>query len=105
MSDDLTMWFNPSCSKCRGAGELLEDLVAPRGAVEGVFDLPQRHGEVLFAARAERLSLGPLPQLADDRGPRELLARLADERAVAHLGKHRLEVGDVRRFVAADVRH
>ena len=46
-----------------------------------------------------------VPEVTDHVGPGERSARLADERAVAHLGQRGRQVLDVRRLVLADVRH
>lgn len=42
MSDDVTVWFNPRCSKCRGAEELLEAHGVPRRLVHYLDEPPPR---------------------------------------------------------------
>jgi arsenate reductase (glutaredoxin) len=42
MSDDTTVWFNPSCSKCRGARDLLADKGVDASYVEYLKDAPSR---------------------------------------------------------------
>ena len=40
MSDDTTVWFNPSCSKCRGARDLLTDRGIDASYVEYLQEAP-----------------------------------------------------------------
>ena len=42
MSDDTTVWFNPSCSKCRGARDLLTDKGVDASYVEYLKETPSR---------------------------------------------------------------
>ena len=42
MSDDTTVWFNPSCSKCRGARDLLADKGVDAAYVEYLKETPSR---------------------------------------------------------------
>src|SRR2546430_3834610 len=42
MSDDLTMWFNPGCSKCRGARDLLDERGVACEIVRYLEDAPDR---------------------------------------------------------------
>lgn len=42
MSDDVTVWFNPSCSKCRGARDLLDDRGVACEIVRYLDDAPSR---------------------------------------------------------------
>jgi arsenate reductase (glutaredoxin) len=42
MSDDTTVWFNPSCSKCRGARDLLADKGVDASYVQYLEDAPSR---------------------------------------------------------------
>jgi arsenate reductase len=40
--DDTTVWFNPSCSKCRGARDLLAERGVDASYVEYLQDAPSR---------------------------------------------------------------
>ena len=40
--NDLTMWFNPSCSKCRGAAEILDERGVSCEIVRYLEDAPAR---------------------------------------------------------------
>ncbi len=40
--DDVTVWFNPSCSKCRGARDLLEENDVACEIVRYLDDVPSR---------------------------------------------------------------
>ena len=40
--DDVTVWFNPSCSKCRGARDLLDDQGVACELVRYLEDTPAR---------------------------------------------------------------
>ena len=73
------------------------------GGRERVLDLADRELDALDPAHAERLGQGPVPDAADELGARVLLARRADERAVAHLRERGAQVVDVRGLVGADV--
>lgn len=42
MSDDVTVWFNPSCSKARGARELLESRGVAASYVSYLQETPSR---------------------------------------------------------------
>lgn len=42
MADEVTLWFNPSCSKCRGAAELLARHDVPAAFVRYLDDAPSR---------------------------------------------------------------
>jgi arsenate reductase len=42
MRDDTTVWFNPSCSKCRGARDLLAEEGVDASYVEYLKDTPSR---------------------------------------------------------------
>ena len=42
MSDDITVWFNPSCSKCRGARDLLDEQGVACEIVRYLEDTPAR---------------------------------------------------------------
>ena len=42
MSDDVTVWFNPSCSKCRGARDLLDENGVACEIVRYLEDTPTR---------------------------------------------------------------
>ena len=42
MADDTTVWFNPSCSKCRGARDLLSEQGVDADYVEYLKDAPSR---------------------------------------------------------------
>jgi arsenate reductase len=42
MADDTTVWFNPSCSKCRGARDLLGEHGVDASYVEYLHDTPSR---------------------------------------------------------------
>ncbi len=42
MSDDVTIWFNPSCSKCRGARDLLVERGVSCEMVRYLEDTPSR---------------------------------------------------------------
>jgi arsenate reductase (glutaredoxin) len=42
MSDDVTVWFNPSCSKCRGARDLLDEQGVACELVRYLEDTPSR---------------------------------------------------------------
>jgi len=42
MSEDVTMWFNPSCSKCRGAREILDEDGITATYVDYLRDAPTR---------------------------------------------------------------
>ena len=42
MSDDTTVWFNPSCSKCRGARDLLAEHGVDASYVHYLEDAPSR---------------------------------------------------------------
>jgi arsenate reductase len=42
MSEDVTMWFNPSCSKCRGAREILDEDGIDATYVDYLRDAPTR---------------------------------------------------------------
>jgi arsenate reductase len=42
MSDDVTVWFNPSCSKCRGARDLLDQEGVSCEIVRYLEDTPAR---------------------------------------------------------------
>jgi arsenate reductase len=42
MADDVTVWFNPSCSKCRGARDLLDDKGVACEIVRYLDDAPTR---------------------------------------------------------------
>ena len=42
MSDDVTVWFNPSCSKCRGARDLLDERGVSCEIVRYLDDTPPR---------------------------------------------------------------
>jgi arsenate reductase len=42
MSDETTVWFNPSCSKCRGARDLLGEKGVDASYVEYLKDAPSR---------------------------------------------------------------
>ena len=42
MSDETTVWFNPSCSKCRGARDLLADKGVEAAYVEYLKETPSR---------------------------------------------------------------
>src|SRR2546421_11925688 len=40
--DDVTVWFNPSCSKCRGARDLLDEQGVACELVRYLEDTPSR---------------------------------------------------------------
>jgi arsenate reductase len=42
MADDVTMWFNPNCSKCRGARDILEGEEVTCEIVRYLDDAPTR---------------------------------------------------------------
>ena len=42
MADDVTVWFNPSCSKCRGARDLLDEQGVEATYVRYLEDAPDR---------------------------------------------------------------
>ena len=42
MSEETTVWFNPSCSKCRGARDLLGDKGVDASYVEYLKETPSR---------------------------------------------------------------
>ena len=42
MSEDVEVWFNPSCSKCRGAKELLESKDVEASYVRYLEEAPSR---------------------------------------------------------------
>jgi arsenate reductase (glutaredoxin) len=42
MGDDLTVWFNPSCSKCRGARDLLDERDVSCELVRYLEETPSR---------------------------------------------------------------
>ena len=42
MSDETTVWFNPSCSKCRGARDLLAEHEVDASYVHYLEDAPTR---------------------------------------------------------------
>ena len=42
MSDDTTVWFNPSCSKCRGARDLLAERGVDASYVHYLDEAPTR---------------------------------------------------------------
>lgn len=42
MSDDVTVFFNPGCSKCRGARDLLEERGVEASYVRYLDDAPSR---------------------------------------------------------------
>jgi arsenate reductase (glutaredoxin) len=42
MADDVTVWFNPSCSKCRGARALLDEQGVACELVRYLDDTPSR---------------------------------------------------------------
>ena len=42
MPEDTTVWFNPSCSKCRGARDLLAEKGVDASYVEYLKDAPTR---------------------------------------------------------------
>ena len=42
MRDETTVWFNPSCSKCRGARDLLAEQGVDASYVEYLKDAPAR---------------------------------------------------------------
>jgi arsenate reductase (glutaredoxin) len=42
VSDETTVWFNPSCSKCRGARDLLSEQGVDASYVEYLHDTPSR---------------------------------------------------------------
>src|SRR3712207_6370604 len=42
MSDDVTVWFNPNCSKCRGARDLLDEKGVTCEIVRYLDDTPNR---------------------------------------------------------------
>ena len=42
MSEETTVWFNPSCSKCRGARDLLAEQGVDASYVEYLKDAPSR---------------------------------------------------------------
>ena len=42
MSDETTVWFNPSCSKCRGARDLLAERGVDADYVEYLKDAPSK---------------------------------------------------------------
>jgi arsenate reductase len=42
MADDTTVWFNPSCSKCRGARDLLGEHGVDASYVEYLQETPSR---------------------------------------------------------------
>ena len=83
--------------------EAFEDVVAAR-VVRRARARSRRSPACMkfVAVRAERLLERRVPHRADDFGAGDLLARLADERAVAHLGERRAQVVDVRRLVGLD---
>jgi arsenate reductase (glutaredoxin) len=42
VDEDLTIWFNPSCSKCRAARELVDGCGVTAAYVEYLDDVPSR---------------------------------------------------------------
>ncbi|HZN15728.1 MAG TPA: arsenate reductase (glutaredoxin) [Acidimicrobiales bacterium] len=42
MADEITLWFNPSCSKCRGARDLLDEQGVACELVRYLDDTPSR---------------------------------------------------------------
>ena len=42
MSDDVCVWFNPNCSKCRGTRELLEEKGVAADYLRYLEDTPSR---------------------------------------------------------------
>lgn len=42
MADDVTVWFNPNCSKCRGARDLLDERGVSCELVRYLDDAPSR---------------------------------------------------------------
>jgi arsenate reductase len=42
VSDDVTVWFNPSCSKCRGARDLLSERGVEANYLRYLEDAPSR---------------------------------------------------------------
>ena len=42
MSDDVTVWFNPNCSKCRGTKELLDERGIEADYLRYLEDTPSR---------------------------------------------------------------
>ena len=67
MSDEVTVWFNPSCSKCRGAQGLLDEQGVACELVRYLDDTPSR-GEI------ERV----LALLRSD-DPRTMMRKTSDE--------------------------
>ncbi|HUP84046.1 MAG TPA: arsenate reductase (glutaredoxin) [Acidimicrobiales bacterium] len=49
MADDTTVWFNPSCSKCRAARDLLDENGVDASYVQYLEDTPPREELVRVA--------------------------------------------------------
>ena len=86
-SDDVTVWFNPSCSKARGARELLESRGVSASYVSYLEDTP---------SRAELERVAGLLRCLDD--PRAMMR--TGEAVYASLGLGATSVSASERFEA-----
>lgn len=86
MADDVTVWFNPSCSKCRGAKELLEERGVDASYLRYLDEAPSRQDleEVLRLLGTDdpraiaRTGEDRWAELGlDDAGPEEILTAMA----------------------------
>ncbi|HEX2849649.1 MAG TPA: arsenate reductase (glutaredoxin) [Acidimicrobiales bacterium] len=85
---ETTVWFNPSCSKCRGAREILESCGVEAAYVEYLHDAPDR-------AELERVMV-----LLGIDDPRQMMR--TGEPVYADLG---LAAADADRLLDAMVEH